>query len=316
MKTYLIVDKLAAKSGIYGINVNKTQLKDFIKKEYPSLALLIIPYYGIPAFAGYVAFKLGFKLGKNSVPKLTKIADLKSVDKLIGKSDSNDILFDDAIILFSDLINNKYKIIDHKMFDSVFKKPEQLKEVLPSDRMAELIIISKKSALKHFPKTQNIMLGLNVANDDNTMLIPLPDYSNRKWTMLTTSICHIFPYLGAKRIMIKDCTDKSIKLESKFEAKAIECGMNYAMKRKFEIEETFADCRYEPDAVKDKIFLLSEAPHIKQKALDLIQCKRNSIMKFTESLDVSFGLSLNLLLSFQGAFEGGFKREFNVELEF
>lgn len=316
MKTYLVVDKLAAKPGIYGVNVDKIQLWKFIKTNYPSLALLLIPYYGIPAFSAYISARLGFKFGTNSVSHLVKIAGLKQKQQIIGSLDKEDLLFDNAIIIYSELLNNRYNIIDNRVFDGVFKKPEQLKEILHPNRMAELIILTKESVQENFPQTQNVTLGLNIANDDNSMLIPLPDYSNRKWTMLTTSICHIFPYLGAKRLSIRDSTDTKVQVDIKLKNKAIRCGMDFAMKRTFEIQETFSDYKYEPEFVKDKIYLLNAAPHIKQKALDLIQSKRNSVLKFTESLDVSFGLSVDLLVSFQGAFQGGFKREFNVELEF
>lgn len=308
MKTYLVVDKLAAEPGLYGIEASNKQLEKVIVDSYPAISI------NLPSIGLSIPIKLIVGLFQKG--KLTKVLDLRSHYLQVTEQNNDDILFDKAIILHSELLNGKYYIEDNRIFDGVFKKTDQIREILPSNRLSELIIINKSTAKKYFEETENLISGLNVADENNKVLIPLPDYSNRKWSMLSTGMCHIFPYLGAKRIMIKDCTDMNYEIESNLRAKASKFGTNYSMKRKFEIEETFSDYRYEPNMVKDKIFMLNAAPHIKQKAKDLIQSKRNSILKFTESIDVSFGLSVDMLVCFQGAFKGGFKREFNVELEF
>ena len=316
MITYLVVDKLPAKPGVYGVFSSKEQLDKIISLKTSDFTIFA-PYIGL----SYLGLRLGLKAYGffNSDSKIIKIRDIVPIDNRIGTPDSIDIILQNIILLNNKLINENYDIYDNIIFDGVFKKKSHLESILPINKQSELVIITKKDARNVFRESEFIKNGLNVSDEGNKKLFPLSDFISGKWNEITTSISHIYSFLGASKIEIKDKTENSNDIKTQFEkagVKVANFNLKSLLKRKFELKETFDETLYYPDQVKDMLFMLNEVPHLKQKASDLVHRRRSGTFNFQEEIDATFGISIGIVATFNGIIEGGYRRELEVKIEF
>jgi len=315
MITYLIVDKLPAEPGIYGVSKSGKDLKEIVKFKPSDFLLTNIltafPYLEYRLIKGAYDYFKGSKLGKKQ--------DILPKENIIGNPDELDIISQNIIILNTEYFKNNYKFYNDKLFNGVFKKKYQLESILPKNKNAELIIITKKDAKAIFINSGILEDGLYIAGDENKKLYPLSRYVKDKWDEITTSFLHIYSHLGAINIAISDKTSNKIDIKAEFKKAGLDIA-NFDFKsvinRKFDLKDKVNETLYEPDKVRGLLFKLDEVPHIKQKAFELIQRRTTGSFSCNQEIDVKFGLSVEIAGTFSGIFEGGYRRELEVNVEF
>lgn len=249
--------------------------------------------------------------------ELVKIGELLKKEKLIeGKEKNNLDLFENAIIIPNKFVDNSSNIFNDIIFDGVFKNSLQFKEIFPSNRISELIVLTKKEAKRIFTFSENISLGLNKSNDANNELYPISNFSQKKWENLTLRIRRVFSMLGAKRISIVDVTDTSIETDINIKAKATKCGFGVEFSHSFNISEEISECYYDKEKANELLNSLKEYPQFHETAIQIINGIKRNHFEFEERINLNFDLGLDTLAVFQGCMKGGYSRQFKVTLDF
>ena len=299
MNTYLVVNGLNDRPGVYAVQVTISQLQEWLEEN--ALRYALFP-------GAYLYFRI-FK------PKKGKIVRLPNVLPNAGRG----IEGRSAIVLPGALLNEQYGLYQDKVFDGAFASEEHLRQVLPPNKNTELRVMPIEVAQELFPKTESTVRGLCVAGYNNEELLPLRSYSLLRWQRLAVSIRHCFHYLGAREIHLKDITEVDIKgdfILKKLEKTAARFSADINIVHNFDIEDRVKKPIYDAEKASAAIEDLRVYPHFYETALQLKEHQQTRTFEFSETIDISFGLSLEVLASFQGVFKGGYFRDFKVTMRF
>lgn len=226
---------------------------------------------------------------------------------------------------------------DHPMLRGFVKCKEQfdaLLDMLPDDDAALWICQRKplNQALQqvlqetaHTPSmhTSSVHTPNTIAKEgiylqslpDSLLFYDVSQYSVSHWQSVCQAVLQVFASLGAARIKIVDISDTHGKVGNVGDV-AKKLGLNLQRKETFDLEwelEPSTDL----EKARSKMPILQAVPDLYGIAeMCLTQGIKSKSIRRKSSLDVSFGIDLDMLTLFQGAFVGGYERTVEIEIDF
>jgi hypothetical protein len=208
---------------------------------------------------------------------------------------------------------------DHDIWCGAFKSEEYFNLIVNSLPSADSdLVICDIASLNKLGGYDIEHPGLYVRQGNN--LILASDYSMCKLVRLRVAILEAFSSLGVKKIKMEDVTDltlnSNVSVSKELLAIAPKIGISLNRKTSFTIDAEFKGI---VDLEKAKLSLLGLTgfPEIKLIGEHLIREPGNvSSVEKRVTLDLSFGLNVEMLTLFQGGFSGGYQREFHVVMRF
>lgn len=199
------------------------------------------------------------------------------------------------------------------------KQYELLLKMLPTDD-TDIFICGVNQAQGLFPASR-LRPGIHFQYQDQ--LVPATDFSTGVFELLRVAIIEIFSKLGAKRISLQDNTDVKAEVKASVSkeimALAPSLGLNLSRSTKFSLDATLAGAVCLVDEVL--IQKIKEALHIAPELQKLAEHAALNpgtlkVVRKDISLNISFGMNVNLLAAFQGSFTGGYERALSIEIVF
>ncbi len=285
---------------------------------------LILPISVVSPWLGLTVAIANEVSNKQTFRHLIPESDNNSVlanknDEATNNSNLKQIFFKNSIII-NDLLVDYYDDFNNRIFQNAFKNKVHFSTILPKNSSNEIIIMPLHTAKHYFPNEQTIALGLNISNTDYTELEPLPDYCKKKWERITSNIFSCFINLGAKKIVLRQKTNTTVLSEievKKIKEYSVKFGMDFEKHNSFDFERTVEKANYNPELAKKYVNAFKEECNlIYRNAMDAITTKPTGSLKFSQSVDMKFKLSLEVLGAFHGGLKGGFMKEFDVIVEF
>lgn len=199
------------------------------------------------------------------------------------------------------------------------KQYELLLKMLPTDD-TDIVICGVDEAQALFPASR-LRPGIYFQYQDQ--LIPATDFSTSVFELLRVAIIEIFSKLGAKRISLQDNTDVKAEVKASVSkevlALAPSLGLNLSRSTRFSLDATLVGTA----CLVDEVFMqkIKEALHIApelQKLAEHAAMNPGTLKAVRKdiSLNISFGMNINLLAAFQGSFTGGYERALSIKIMF
>ncbi|KNB62033.1 MULTISPECIES: hypothetical protein [Chryseobacterium] len=327
MNYYIIVDKIKDnhESGIYGRRkLTKDEKKNaefndvlsiFIKTKNGDSNLftniLKSVFKPFPVYALELIDKAKEKYNQlNFVPALTIQENIQ--EKIQGKK----------ILIFKDsLLDNNYNIdkendLFYGFFSNTNGKKISFEKIMKSYGGATMSIVERNSVNKiHFGGVDGkFSYGIYCEHPKNSeVLLPLNNTAEIIERIILEEIISAYEALGAKRIKIFDVSHFSndLKASRRLFSISSEYNSNSLVLR----EKEFGKGTFDPDrAKKDKVFIF-DYPNV----ITTINARiyGNQILeKFTEQIDLSGGLEIDLLSMFSLSNNFNYKRHWQFEVEF
>jgi hypothetical protein len=316
MNYFLIVDELDAEPGIYGSSFTKKELMELVSK----IDQKIISQAQYP--------ELFFDLREQIIKSLESKESFDEFIKISPNTTFNERFFGTSIFYRKDIeqyivlpanLIKSYKGYKNKMFSGAFKTPNHLEAVLPQDSGKQLVILQRASAKVLFPEN-DLEEGLNIFISNTNEILPLSEFSIKKWKKLTSQLQACFLNLGAKIIEFEEIshTENFNKVEVKTLKKlSSRFDTEFEMESNFHFRTELNNPVYNPQKAERYLdSFKNELPHTYELAQFAINEKVSGEMNTEESLDLSFKVSLEVLSAFQGSFKGGFRKSFKVKITF
>ena len=211
---------------------------------------------------------------------------------------------------------------DANVYRGLFASSKQydlLLKMLPTDD-TDIVICGVDEAQALFPASR-LRPGIHFQYQDQ--LVPASDFSTSVFELLRVAIIEIFSKLGAKRITLQDNTDVKTEVKANVSkevlALAPSLGLNLSRATKFSLDATLAGTACQVDEVL--MLKIKEALHLAPELRKLAEhaaLNPGTLKKIRKdiSLNISFGMNINLLAAFQGSFTGGYERVLSIELLF
>jgi hypothetical protein len=199
------------------------------------------------------------------------------------------------------------------------KQYELLLKMLPTDD-TDIVICGVDEAQALFPASRPCP-GIHFQYQDQ--LVPATDFSISVFELLRVAIVEIFSKLGAKRISLQDNTDIKAEVKACISkevlALAPSLGLNLSRSSKFSLDATLVGIACLVDEVllqkiKEALHLAPELQKLAEHAA--LNPRTLKVVKKDISLNISFGMNINLLAAFQGSFTGGYERALTIEIVF
>jgi hypothetical protein len=174
MRTFLIVDKLQMKPGIYNLGITSSLNKYMWKIYMRPVHYLIFWFYHTKMkkyfkWKEYVDFiKLDLNDGWGNEFKSKTTFNLKEIIYF-----TNSIIFGDERCEFNENLTSHFK---HKLFEGCFNSKEQFDSIFPPNQLSEFIIMPRDVVRDYFEDTKHIQYGLNIELDGCEALIPYKYY--------------------------------------------------------------------------------------------------------------------------------------------
>lgn len=312
MKYYAIVNRIKEehKSGIYGRKMlNASEIKElktqFAKDLITDVALYTIPIIGIPSIIGKKIFEAYKKKGSNN-----KIAFQKAII-----TDNKRIIIPDAGL------ENDYKLDDefsYGLFDELSSKDKSFEILMKSKGGSTLHILERDDlpkGLYHFSgELGRFSEGIYIPHPkDDSLLIPINNSNSLIQSLILEETIRAYEALGAKSIKIHDLTSSKGGAGGKkgfFEAKA-------KVEYQHEIlrEKTFGRGTFDPERAKKDKLLIHDIPAIRSTIEARIDGNQLT-EKFTEDVNLSVGLDVNVLELFKANSNFNYQRKWSFDVEF
>ncbi|TDK42846.1 hypothetical protein [Algoriphagus formosus] len=312
MRFYGLIDELKQDqpSGLHTIKkVNKKiDENTIIKWEHPNPSPWFFAVGGIAGLIGYNVYKM-----------LTESNDFEiSVNSFESKDEIR------KIIITKDSIKGNYDIINsapelfYGLFDNLLLKKQSLKKMLESKGGSELIILEKKSlpANSHYGgKHGKFTTGLYCEHPKNSsILIPVSNFNEIIKSLILEEIINSFQLLGAKHIIIEDIIKVTGGIGGGKSEKA-KINSDASFIRDILREKNYAKDKFQPILCVKKLTFIPDYPHIMNVIDGRINGNQTSD-KFSETIDLSANMDVNVLNLFESNANFNFKRKWNFTVEF
>lgn len=303
MTYYGIIDKIdERKYGVYGASTN---LIHRLNVGYNPI------YYALENTIGVFFPKFGLKEeGIMARGGLIYIYDAELPEN------KNCIIIDDYHLRSYNIRENLD--LFYGLFDGKLLKNNAFKKIMKSYGGSKLKIYEREKLpreLKHYGGSSAIFnSGIYCTHPkDSSILIPLNDSSNLIKTLILEETISAYEALGAKMITIKDITSIDSKSGGKkSEIKVnLEGDYNNSILRK----KTFGKGTYDPNRAKDKKMFIYDFPSIMTTINSRINGNQ-TMESFTENINLSLGLDIEVLNLFQANSKFKYNRTWNFEVEF
>lgn len=229
----------------------------------------------------------------------------------------------DAIILSDIILNGNYNIsnnlnIFNGLFNSKLLKNNGFKKIMKSYGGSDLIICERNkipNELKHYGGSQAVFnTGLYCTHPKNSsILIPLNNSNNLIKTLILEETISAYEALGAKKMIIKDVT--SIKSDIGGGDEKIKASLNGKYEKSILREKHFGKGTYDPNRANDGKMFIYDFPSIMTTINSRINGNQ-TIENFTENINLSIGLDVDILNLFQANSNFEYNRIWNFEVEF
>lgn len=228
-----------------------------------------------------------------------------------------------CIIVDNKYLNNNYYIKEdldlfYGIFDRKLLKNNAFKKIMLSYggsciKMYERSNLPTK--LKHYGGSKAVFnTGLYCTHPkDSTILIPLNNSSNLIKTLILEETISAYEALGAKKMIIKDIT--SIKSNIGGGDSKIKTNLNGKFEKSILREKHFGKGVYDPSRAKESKVFIYDFPSIMTTINSRINGNQ-TIENFTENINLSIGLDVDILNLFQANSNFEYNRIWNFEVEF
>lgn len=211
---------------------------------------------------------------------------------------------------------------DDSLFNGVFsskKQYELLVSSLPSND-SDIFIGGTKDVCAIFHDSR-ITSGIYFLHEER--LIKATDFSRFVFEDLRVAIIDIFSKLGAKQINITDTTESGgsaeISISKEITSLATQLNLDLKKTTRFNINAKLSGAKTEhsDELITDIRRKLKHAPELLMLA-EHATINPGALVSIEKeiSLNIAFGMNVNLISLFQGAFQGGYERVFAVHLAF
>lgn len=319
MTYYGIVEKIKDehKTGVYGRRkLTNDEIKS-VKNKYENLITsvgttggwLLAPIVPIAPLisVGYSVFKI-----------LNKTKNKALLTRQYGNDDSTR----KGIIFQNDLLNDDYEITENEdlfygLFDNFILKDDAFKKIMKSKGGSTLIIIERNSIPKnmHFGgEFGHFNCGLYCSHPKNeNLLIPLENSNELIKTLILEETLGAYEALGAKKILIEDKTN----INTNVNAETLKGKGNSDVKFEKQIlrEKLFGKGTFDKERALKNSFFIHDFPNITTTINGRINGNQTS-EKFTENINLSVGLDLEVLKLFKTNINFEYSRRWYFEVEF
>ncbi len=306
---YGIVDRIEDKhkSGIYGRRpFSKIETTNFDLLNYSTYVGIAVNWILIPRY-------MPIGLAINLILKLLKSSPIKLMYEIEDNVKS--------IIIKNELLQENYgfrksESILHGLFDEFNKKEKVFKSLMKSKGGSDLMIIERENIdKKHFGGEEGkFNYGIHIPHPklDDT-LIPLKNAEHLVKSLILEEVIQAFQCLGAKMIKILDITD--IDVNAGVQKDKVEVNMEGEYKKLIIREKEFGHSKFQfEEVLKNKVFI-HDLPNIKTVIEGRITGNQTKEV-FTEIVNLSFGLDINVLQLFSGNIGFNYTRNWHFEVEF
>lgn len=316
MKYYAIVNKIKDehKTGIYGRNKLKdSELKDLknqLKRDKILDGIILVAFYSNPLIG------LPVMAVNKIVQKLTK---KKRVDKITLqkriKSENKTIIIPNSGLMNIYELENEYS---YGLLDELSSNNKSFETLMKSKGGATLHILEKEdmpNSLFHFGgELGKFNEGIYIAHPkDESMLIPLNNSNSLIQSLILEETIRAYEALGAKSIKIHDLTSINAGIGGKKEKVEVNAKGNY--EKEILREKTFGKGIFDPERAKRDKLLIFDIPAVKSTIEARID--GNQITeKFTENINLSVGLDVNVLELFKANSNFSYQRKWSFDVEF
>ena len=304
MTYYGIIDKIDEhKYGVYGANTN---LIHKINVGYSPVSYLLQNSVGL----------FFPKLGLKEAAKEARGA-LRFFYEAELPENKNCIIIDDRNL------NDYYYIKEnldlfHGLFDNNLLKNNAFKKIMKSYGGSCLKIYQRNNLpknLKHYGGHEAVFnSGIYCTHPkDSQILIPLNNSNNLIKTLILEETISSYEALGAKKMIIKDITSIDSNIgggDSK-----IKGNINGKYEKSILREKYFGKGIYDPERAKKSKMFIYDFPSIMTTINSRINGNQ-TIENFTENINLSIGLDIDVLNLFQANSKFEYNRIWNFEVEF
>lgn len=319
MTYYGIVDKIKDehKNGVYGRRKLTTDEKKSVKNKYENLITTATASGGwllSPILPFAPLFSVGY-----AVYNILNKAKNKSI---ITRQYGNDNSERKGIIFQNDLLNDDYDIEENEdlfygLFDNFFLKNDAFKKIMKSKGGSTLIIIERNSIPKnmHFGgEFGHFNCGLYCSHPKNeNLLIPLENSNELIKTLILEETLSAYEALGAKKIFIEDKTN--INTNIKVDTLKGKGNLDQKLEKQILREKQFGKGTFDKERALKDSFFIHDFPNITTTIKGRINGNQTS-EKFTENINLSVGLDLEVLKLFKTNINFEYSRKWYFEVEF
>ncbi|WP_366185552.1 hypothetical protein [Flavobacterium ovatum] len=320
MTYYGIVDKIKDehKNGVYGRRELTAEEIKTAKNKYNHLIASIGTTGGIFFAAPIILMAPILAVGISAFNLLTK----KKKTNFITRQYGNDNSSQKGIIIENELLNDDYEIdgdeeLFYGLFDNFLSEENAFRKIMKSKGGSTLIIIERNSIPKkmHFGgEFGRFNCGLYCSHPkDENLLIPLENSNELIKTLILEETLSAYEALGAKKIIIEDKTN--INTNGKADTLKAKGSFDQKYGKQILREKLFGKGTFDKDrALKDSLFI-HDFPNITTTLKGRINGNQTS-EKFTENINLSVGLDLEVLKLFKGNINFEYNRNWYFEVEF
>ncbi|WP_298392677.1 hypothetical protein [Flavobacterium sp.] len=316
MEYYALVERIKEKHecGVYGRRVlkkeEKREFKDYNKSEKAFFIGNIILSAFQPVIGGITIVITAIDQHYNRRTKNELSVRYKLLDA------PKQIIFD------NDYLENDYNIAENNelfygIFDNYVQKNKIFESIMKSNGGSRMTIIARNeiSSSKHFGgEDGKFNYGLYCSHPkDENLLIPLENSNELIKTMILEETLRAYEALGAKKILIEDHTE--VQLDSKQKAKNLDAGASVNFKKEVLREKEFGKGTFDAErALKSSLFI-HDFPNIMTTINGRVNGNQIS-ERFTETINLSTGLDINVLKIISGNVNFEYKRKWYFEVTF
>lgn len=285
--------------------MSKQLKRDTIIDAAIDIALYGIPLIGLPALVGKKLFQTFKK--KSSNDKIIFQKSITSENK--------------TIIIPNSGLKNNYDLEDeysYGLLDELPNKKKSFETLMKSKGGATLHILERDDmpkSLFHFGgRLGKFNEGIYIAHPkDESLLIPLNNSNSLIQSLILEETIRAYEALGAKSIKIHDLTS----IDGAVGGKKGKIKVNLESKYQKEIlrEKTFGKGIFDPERAKKDKLLIFDIPAVKSTIEARIDGNQLT-EKFTENINLSVGLDINVLELFKANSNFSYQRKWSFDVEF
>lgn len=221
------------------------------------------------------------------------------------------------------LVISKGTIIDgnlkhnNKIFKGIFKTERHFNEIVNSLPSTDSeICICDINTINKYIIDKVSTVGIYLVGSGR--VLSAMNYSDQMWSHVREGILNVFGNLNVKKIHLSDMTSANAEINISTELKQLSADIGLRFDRR-STYELYSELNGTLDTLKaeQSISELDLVPSLRVLAKQMIDNPTHlKTVKHNISVDISFGVDINLLTRLQGSFDGGYNRVFSLEMTF
>ena len=315
MKYYGIVSKIKDhhKTGIYGRKKITPKEYNTLKERFSDSDWLDLISYAAPVIPTYGPIVSGIIQGGKKIYNQFKNDPILFLYEMESKHK--------RLVIPEYLLQGKYQIGDefsYGLFDELSLSDKIFKLFMKSKGGAELNIYQRDdlpSVFKHIGGEEGrFSEGIYIGHPkDESLLIPLNNSNALIQSLILEETIRAYEALGAKSIKIHDLTDSNAEIGGK--NGKMEANVSGEAHKEVLRKKTFGKGTFDPERAKRDKLLIFDIPAVKSTIDGRIEGNQLT-EEFTEDINLSVGLDVNILELFKANSNFNYQRKWSFDVEF